>query len=197
MESSKSPQRKFAPCGARSKSTGQPCKKPGVGAGGRCKFHGGMSTGAPGNQNARKHGLFSAAFKEGSAGAETYARLEHMDATGKAREAADMLISYINESMAVDPELESAKGAMAELFRQAVANGEMTRDYAQKALAKLYRPDPVSVAKALAPLRGLLARLDAADAEAARNAPTGLIVVEAKSADWAQTQAPPALPPGE
>ena len=32
-------------CGARTKATGQPCKLKDLGAGGRCRFHGGLSTG--------------------------------------------------------------------------------------------------------------------------------------------------------
>jgi hypothetical protein len=32
-------------CGALARSTGQPCRAPGNGAGGRCKLHGGQSTG--------------------------------------------------------------------------------------------------------------------------------------------------------
>lgn len=34
-------------CGATSRQTGEPCKLPGTGAGGRCRFHGGASTGRP------------------------------------------------------------------------------------------------------------------------------------------------------
>jgi hypothetical protein len=34
----------IGPCGARTRS-GAPCRQPGVGCGGRCKFHGGASTG--------------------------------------------------------------------------------------------------------------------------------------------------------
>jgi len=34
-------------CSARSRQTGEPCKLPGTGAGGRCRFHGGRSTGRP------------------------------------------------------------------------------------------------------------------------------------------------------
>lgn len=34
-------------CGAKSRQTGEPCKLPGLGAGGRCRFHGGRSTGRP------------------------------------------------------------------------------------------------------------------------------------------------------
>ena len=49
-------------CGAKTRAGGK-CKKPGL-ENGRCKLHGGKSTGAPpeslkGNQNARKHGLYS------------------------------------------------------------------------------------------------------------------------------------------
>ena len=50
----------YAPrCGAKTRS-GQPCKSPAM-ANGRCRMHGGRSTGAPrGNKNAFKHGLHTA-----------------------------------------------------------------------------------------------------------------------------------------
>lgn len=48
----------MACCGAKTRS-GQPCKKPAL-ENGRCKLHGGVNPGAPkGNQNARKHGIYS------------------------------------------------------------------------------------------------------------------------------------------
>ena len=34
-------------CAAVARQTGEPCKNPGLGAGGRCRFHGGASTGRP------------------------------------------------------------------------------------------------------------------------------------------------------
>lgn len=34
-------------CAATSRQTGKPCKNPGLGAGGRCRFHGGASSGRP------------------------------------------------------------------------------------------------------------------------------------------------------
>ena len=47
-------------CSARSRQTGEPCKLPGTGAGGKCRFHGGASTGRPpihgqATQQARLH----------------------------------------------------------------------------------------------------------------------------------------------
>lgn len=46
-------------CGARSKRTGQPCQQPAM-ANGRCRLHGGKSTGPPkGNKNALKHGHYT------------------------------------------------------------------------------------------------------------------------------------------
>ncbi len=46
------------PCGAKKKN-GELCKSMNTYANGRCKFHGGMSTGAPkGNKNAMKHGAY-------------------------------------------------------------------------------------------------------------------------------------------
>ena len=45
-------------CGAKTRS-GKPCKNHGM-ANGRCRMHGGKSTGAPmGNKNAFKHGRYS------------------------------------------------------------------------------------------------------------------------------------------
>lgn len=46
-------------CGAKTRS-GQPCQSPAM-SNGRCRMHGGKNPGAPrGNQNARKHGRYSA-----------------------------------------------------------------------------------------------------------------------------------------
>ena len=46
-------------CGARTRS-GSPCQSPAM-RNGRCRMHGGASTGAPrGNKNAFKHGRYSA-----------------------------------------------------------------------------------------------------------------------------------------
>jgi hypothetical protein len=48
-------------CGARSKRTGEPCRSAAM-KNGRCRMHGGKSSGAPkGNQNALKHGNYTAA----------------------------------------------------------------------------------------------------------------------------------------
>ena len=66
MSQNKAHDKKY--CGAKTR-TGTPCRRPAgwgtdhVGEG-RCKLHGGRSTGAPpekmkGNQNAKKHGFFS------------------------------------------------------------------------------------------------------------------------------------------
>jgi hypothetical protein len=46
-------------CGAKAKSTGKPCKLAPL-LNGRCKFHGGMSTGpSPGSQNNLTHGIYA------------------------------------------------------------------------------------------------------------------------------------------
>ena len=39
------PGKPWGRCGAYARSTGRPCRAPGNGRGGRCKLHGGMSTG--------------------------------------------------------------------------------------------------------------------------------------------------------
>jgi len=47
-------------CGATTRS-GDPCRSPAVRGKQRCRMHGGARSGAPlANQNARKHGLFTA-----------------------------------------------------------------------------------------------------------------------------------------
>jgi hypothetical protein len=53
------PMRQASKCLARTRS-GQPCQAPAM-PNGRCRLHGGMSPGAPkGNQNAFKHGRYTA-----------------------------------------------------------------------------------------------------------------------------------------
>ena len=50
-------------CGAKTRS-GNPCKNPAM-ANGRCRMHGGKSTGPPkGSQNALKHGVYTQAAIE-------------------------------------------------------------------------------------------------------------------------------------
>ncbi len=46
-------------CGAHSRRSGKPCRQPAM-ANGRCRLHGGKSTGPPkGNKNALKHGCYT------------------------------------------------------------------------------------------------------------------------------------------
>ena len=46
-------------CGAHARRTGKPCRQPAM-ANGRCRLHGGKSTGPPkGNKNALKHGFYT------------------------------------------------------------------------------------------------------------------------------------------
>jgi len=48
------PDSRWKPCGAFARSTGKPCQAPGNGRGGRCKLHGGMSTGPRTEQGRRR-----------------------------------------------------------------------------------------------------------------------------------------------
>lgn len=50
-------------CGAKAKSTGQPCQAMAIKEKRRCRLHGGApgSGASPGNQNALKHGYYSRA----------------------------------------------------------------------------------------------------------------------------------------
>lgn len=45
-------------CGAYARRTGKPCLQPAM-ANGRCRLHGGKSTGVKGNKNALKHGFYT------------------------------------------------------------------------------------------------------------------------------------------
>lgn len=57
----------MAHCGAKTRS-GQPCQNRAM-ANGRCRMHGGKSTGAPkANQNARTHGIYSDALADDEKG---------------------------------------------------------------------------------------------------------------------------------
>lgn len=57
------PQNKPMRCGAKTRS-GAPCASPAM-PNGRCRMHGGPSTGAPlGNDNAVKHGIYRAALTD-------------------------------------------------------------------------------------------------------------------------------------
>ena len=47
MELARSALAKLPRCSAKSKQSGVQCKNPGLGAGGKCRFHGGASTGRP------------------------------------------------------------------------------------------------------------------------------------------------------
>lgn len=59
MSKSQLPMHLSIRCGAKTRAE-TPCKGPAM-PNGRCKFHGGLSTGAPkGNRNAFKHGFYSA-----------------------------------------------------------------------------------------------------------------------------------------
>ena len=76
-------------CGARRKRDGKPCQGPAM-ANGRCRFHGGLSTGArtaEGKERARKaplrHGHYSAEAKA--------ARAEGRQAVRRLRELAAMM----------------------------------------------------------------------------------------------------------
>jgi hypothetical protein len=47
MKLARSALAKLPRCSAKSKQSGESCKNPGLGAGGKCRFHGGVSTGRP------------------------------------------------------------------------------------------------------------------------------------------------------
>ncbi len=67
-------------CAAISRQTGEPCKNPGLGAGGRCRFHGGASTGRP-----QRHGNSTKQAKLNRDWARLLIGLVHVINGGKSR----------------------------------------------------------------------------------------------------------------
>jgi len=65
-------------CAATSRQTGEPCKNPGLGAGGRCRFHGGASAGRP-----RTHGYSTKQAKLDRDWARLLIGLVHVQNGGK------------------------------------------------------------------------------------------------------------------
>lgn len=124
-------------------------------ANGRCRRHGGPSTGAPkGNQNARTHGLFAKSLDP--VGAEVYEAARDLASDRLAGDTAEFLLAQVAQAFAVDADLESARGAIAEFLRGEVEAENIDPKAAERILRRLATPDLPSLGKALGPLKGLL-----------------------------------------
>ncbi len=131
-------------CGAKNRA-GNPCKRP-AGWGtkhpgeGRCKLHGGASTGAPGNINNLKHGLYSKHLAE-----EERERFEeHLEDDTLDREIALMKVK-IERIIGLYPDDVDLLGKAIDMLRKAVLAKHQTKkmeegvDDPLKELAKVIR----------------------------------------------------------
>lgn len=152
-------------CGVPGK-TGKPCKQTILTESGRCRRHEGeaavpivtvkaLGPGAPlGNQNPRKHGLFSSVL--GGIGREVYDSAKGMEADALGRDTAEFLIAKVAEAYRSDQGWEEAKGIVRKLLKEAVDCEEIEPETADALAAKLQMPDLATLGKALGPLKALL-----------------------------------------
>lgn len=100
----------MALCGAKKRSNGEPCKRHAVPGSSRCKLHGGKSTGpknAAGNQNARKHGIYSQFLTDEEQISFDSAELERVDDELR---LAKVLIGRVLKSLGTADEAVSKEG---------------------------------------------------------------------------------------
>lgn len=121
-------------CGAKTRSGGVCHHKPMKN--GRCRFHGGKSTGAPkGNQNARKHGAYSRFFTE-----EEKNQLDEIELDNIDSELQLCKIQLLRALEAQEKQLQSTETDKLELIAQtmqAVKDGDdLSRQQINKSFAK-------------------------------------------------------------
>lgn len=151
-------------CGAKAKGTGKPCQRRPM-ENGRCPMHGGKSTGAPeGNQNARKHGLFTPTLRE--TGLVAYGQAKEMEPDAIAKDSAEFLVAKVVEAYQVDDEVYAAQGPVKQALNALVESEAISREVYERIIDKIYTPDLGTLARVMAPLKGLLELKHKADVEA-------------------------------
>lgn len=128
-------------------------------ANGKCRMHGGSSTGpsqeaAAGNQNARRHGLFSKAL--GEAGRQVYEAAKSFTADELARDTAEFVVAKVAETFEAAQEAASIHPLIDAYLDQLVDEKRLTEKAAFRIKALLGGPDLAALGKALGPLKGLL-----------------------------------------
>lgn len=151
-------------CGAKRRD-GKPCQARPM-PNGRCRMHGGPSTGPKnqqGNTNAKKHGLFAQSLDD--VGLVVYQRAKEMGPEVIAKDTAEFLVAQVAQAFHWSDDLEAGFGTVRSALMQAVENGQISRDAALKLLNRLNAPDIASLGKALGPLKGLLEVKKASEGE--------------------------------
>lgn len=120
-------------------------------------MHGGTNKGAPaGNLNAAKHGLFAASFRT-DVGATTYEAVTKRKTQDTAIESAALLLGKVQEAYTGEYQPKSRAGrVVVAALVAAVKADELTQAEADRVIEMLASPAPATLAKALAPLKGLL-----------------------------------------
>lgn len=126
---------------------------------GRCRMHGGTNPGASpealtGNQNARKHGLFSKAL--GEAGRAVYEAAQGMTADELARDTAEFVVAKIAETYEAAQDAEGVYPMVEAFLAGLVADEQLSPKQMSRILSLLAGPDIAALGKALGPLKGLL-----------------------------------------
>ncbi|WLF84826.1 HGGxSTG domain-containing protein [Moraxella sp. ZY210820] len=120
-------------CGAKNRK-GEICQQKPM-KNGRCRFHGGKSTGVKGNQNARKHGAYSKFFTD-----DEKAQLDELELDNLNSELQLCKIQLIRALEAQEKQLKANDNDKMELIAQtiqAVKDGEqIARQQVNKSFAK-------------------------------------------------------------
>lgn len=146
-----------AACGAKTRS-GTPCQTRPM-PNGRCRMHGGTSTGpspesAAGNQNGRKHGLFAKSLSH--RGLEVYEAAREMAPHDKASDLVNFTLGQIAQAFEETDRLAEAKGLVGKYLQGLVASGQIGPDAANDLLRRLSVPTLDVLGKAISPIKGLL-----------------------------------------
>lgn len=144
-----------AVCGAKTRS-GSACKTRPM-PNGRCRMHGGTSTGPldqSGNQNARRHGLFSKAL--GESGLKVYEAAKDLTVDQLARDTAEFVVAKVAETYEAAQDAEGVYPLVEVFLSQLVADEKLSPKQMSRILSLLAGPDIAALGKALGPLKGLL-----------------------------------------
>lgn len=150
---------------------------------GKCRMHGGSSTGAPDdNQNARKHGLFSKCLNEH--GAEVYRQTATITPEQKQEDAANFLLAQIAQAYETNEHIDKAKNQVEEVILAMIDEEKLSAKYGYSLINRLRQPDIGTLGKALSPLKGLLDKKKEEGISSEERDDDGMSIVPEDSPDW-------------
>ena len=131
-------------CGALTRS-GKPCRSPAM-ANGRCRMHGGKSTGAPkGNRNAFKHGRYSAEAIQRRRDVSDLLRVMRALAEDREPEADPLDRSIPHDGTCSQKDSQPANSTAGLAYLEALRDGD--RDHSMKAMRMVCEDRPVQYVK--------------------------------------------------